>query len=144
MIRRPPRSTRTDTIFTYTTLFRSGGERGGDVHVGDLGGGLVLHRGEDQRDDAFGDRGIAVGEEVEPAIVAGHRINPDARRAAAHQRRVGLERVGHRLEGATEFDQQALATVAVEQIIFYEDVVEHANGRARDRFGEGGEGGGER
>src|SRR3546814_17269833 len=25
MIRRPPRSTRTDTLFPYTTLFRSGG-----------------------------------------------------------------------------------------------------------------------
>src|SRR3546814_11639097 len=27
MIRRPPRSTRTDTLFPYTTLFRSGGCR---------------------------------------------------------------------------------------------------------------------
>src|SRR3546814_2036120 len=27
MIRRPPRSTRTDTLFPYTTLFRSKGER---------------------------------------------------------------------------------------------------------------------
>src|SRR3546814_5658282 len=27
MIRRPPRSTRTDTLFPYTTLFRSGGQR---------------------------------------------------------------------------------------------------------------------
>src|SRR3546814_10266226 len=36
MRRRPPRSTRTDTLFPYTTLFRSGpdggdGGRGGDV-----------------------------------------------------------------------------------------------------------------
>src|SRR3546814_6934648 len=30
MIRRPPRSTRTDTLFPYTTLFRS--QRGGHVH----------------------------------------------------------------------------------------------------------------
>src|SRR3546814_9501884 len=29
MIRRPPRSTRTDTLFPYTTLFRS--KRGGDA-----------------------------------------------------------------------------------------------------------------
>src|SRR3546814_2002138 len=29
MIRRPPRSTRTDTLFPYTTRFRSGGEEGG-------------------------------------------------------------------------------------------------------------------
>src|SRR3546814_6051594 len=28
MIRRPPRSTRTDTLFPYTTLFRSGIDRG--------------------------------------------------------------------------------------------------------------------
>src|SRR3546814_11876616 len=28
MIRRPPRSTRTDTLFPYTTLFRSAGPRG--------------------------------------------------------------------------------------------------------------------
>src|SRR3546814_2215044 len=30
MIRRPPRSTRTDTLFPYTTLFRSGLGEGGD------------------------------------------------------------------------------------------------------------------
>src|SRR3546814_16441580 len=29
MIRRPPVSTRTDTLFPYTTLFRSRGDRGG-------------------------------------------------------------------------------------------------------------------
>src|SRR3546814_14063197 len=29
MIRRPPRSTRTDTLFPYTTLFRSGGALAG-------------------------------------------------------------------------------------------------------------------
>src|SRR3546814_5665489 len=29
MIRRPPRSTRTDTLFPYTTLFRSEGDRTG-------------------------------------------------------------------------------------------------------------------
>src|SRR3546814_7323284 len=28
MIRRPPRSTRTDTLFPYTTLFRSGSDTG--------------------------------------------------------------------------------------------------------------------
>src|SRR3546814_16107019 len=30
MIRRPPRSTRTDTLFPYTTLFRSLGRDGGE------------------------------------------------------------------------------------------------------------------
>src|SRR3546814_5037034 len=33
MIRRPPRSTRTDTLFPYTTLFRS--QRRDAVHAGD-------------------------------------------------------------------------------------------------------------
>src|SRR3546814_19284660 len=31
MIRRPPRSTRTDTLFPYTTLFRSGDRRDGQL-----------------------------------------------------------------------------------------------------------------
>src|SRR3546814_11391700 len=41
MIRRPPRSTRTDTLFPYTTLFRSGGggPAGGGRRV--AGRGLV-------------------------------------------------------------------------------------------------------
>src|SRR3546814_11030291 len=34
MIRRPPRSTRTDTLFPYATLFRSGAGRGGGLHSG--------------------------------------------------------------------------------------------------------------
>src|SRR3546814_3337058 len=33
MIRRPPRSTRTDTLFPYTTLFRSGRPRAGNGPV---------------------------------------------------------------------------------------------------------------
>src|SRR3546814_12659931 len=37
MIRRPPRSTRTDTLFPYTTLFRS--DRGGRLYVVDGGRG---------------------------------------------------------------------------------------------------------
>src|SRR3546814_13077477 len=47
MIRRPPRATRTDTLFPYTTLFRSRGLANG-IQVGGyrlgmvLGGGLLL------------------------------------------------------------------------------------------------------
>src|SRR3546814_10307779 len=33
MVRRPPRSTRTDTLFPYTTLFRSRPVEGGNGHV---------------------------------------------------------------------------------------------------------------
>src|SRR3546814_13092631 len=48
MIRRPPRSTRTATLFPYTTLFRSGGSAAlvpHALHLGDRpadGGGLRL------------------------------------------------------------------------------------------------------
>src|SRR3546814_11445673 len=51
MIRRPPRSTRTVTLFPYPTLFRSGedaglplleGEQPGGVAFGDVGHGRVL------------------------------------------------------------------------------------------------------
>src|SRR3546814_3457160 len=35
MRRRPPRSTRTDTLFPYTTLFRSAGELGQDRGIDD-------------------------------------------------------------------------------------------------------------
>src|SRR3546814_11716968 len=37
MIRRPPRSTRTDTLFPYTTLFRSGPGPSGDSQDRDVG-----------------------------------------------------------------------------------------------------------
>src|SRR3546814_6090526 len=40
MIRRPPKSTRTDTLFPYTTLFRSQlGQR--LTHMGEIGAGQV-------------------------------------------------------------------------------------------------------
>src|SRR3546814_6225977 len=38
MIRRPPRSTRTDTLFPYTTLFRSPSPELEHRHAGDGGG----------------------------------------------------------------------------------------------------------
>src|SRR3546814_18024763 len=63
MIRRPPRSTRTDTLFPYTTLFRSHGD--GDDHRkdstrrGDIGAGQ-----EDVR---------RVGVEAEPPEEEGRR-----------------------------------------------------------------------
>src|SRR3546814_17146521 len=46
MIRRPPRSTRTDTLVPYTTLFRSLGDTAeisgrGRHHLVDIGGGVL-------------------------------------------------------------------------------------------------------
>src|SRR3546814_2061773 len=46
MIRRPPRSTRTDTLFPYTTLFRSvAGNRAGEV------GEVIGADADDHRED---------------------------------------------------------------------------------------------
>src|SRR3546814_5478734 len=59
MIRRPPRSTRTDTLFPYTTLFRSVGMQGRglarDDHVG--GGGNRLHVGRRHLDELHAEPG---------------------------------------------------------------------------------------
>src|SRR3546814_4734016 len=44
MIRRPPRSTRTDTLFPYTTLFRSGGQGLGPAFDAARGGRGVIRR----------------------------------------------------------------------------------------------------
>src|SRR3546814_332780 len=41
MIRRPPRSTRTDTLFPYTTLFRSFGARARDAFAARASEGLA-------------------------------------------------------------------------------------------------------
>src|SRR3546814_8752576 len=53
MIRRPPRSTRTDTLFPYTTLFRSPEPAVGDEHEHDHRGRRD-RRGEDARADRIG------------------------------------------------------------------------------------------
>src|SRR3546814_13549015 len=62
MIRRPPRSTRTDTLFPYTTLFRSSGQRadhschrrlpqGSRLEAGEARRGLLVLRRKPRRQD---------------------------------------------------------------------------------------------
>src|SRR3546814_15315673 len=51
MIRRPPRSTRTDTLFPYTTLFRSGRRPGGSSEAVDEHQFGVVERLDDDRAD---------------------------------------------------------------------------------------------
>src|SRR3546814_14205367 len=49
MIRRPPRSTRTDTLFPYTTLFRSWTITNGFFHETDAAGAIATdHRFPDR------------------------------------------------------------------------------------------------
>src|SRR3546814_7438835 len=50
MRRRPPRSTRTDTLFPYTTLFRSGAARHQDVAA--ISDALTQHRRLQARHDS--------------------------------------------------------------------------------------------
>src|SRR3546814_2320145 len=77
MIRRPPRSTRTDTLFPYTTLFRSGPESSADRP----GRGAQPRAG---RTDGRVSRRAAL---PEPADVAGRgQLEPDGRRRTAGDR----------------------------------------------------------
>src|SRR3546814_20946049 len=67
MIRRPPRSTRTDTLFPYTTLFRS----------------LALFLAAPFVDDGFDGPHFLVGNDKEVAAATGRVKNPDAGHAVA-------------------------------------------------------------
>ncbi len=116
-------------------------QRALDVERRDLRRHAVLHGQQHQRDNALGDRGIAVGEEMERAVRAAGGIDPDLGRAAAHQSRIGLERVRHRLQLATEVDEQAIALVALEQVVIIPDGLEGRSHGApyRGRGGGGNE-----
>src|SRR3546814_11901645 len=91
MIRRPPRSTRTDTLFPYTTLFRS--ERGMLRHtkwsIGTLPGVLLaaaIAIGLAQPDQAWGQASVSV--EADGTRHAGQFVVPVNR---SEERRVGKE-----------------------------------------------------
>src|SRR3546814_19413049 len=71
MIRRPPKSTRTDTLFPYTTLFRSVLDTGGLELLLRLADARNLGRGVDD-----GRHGIVVDPRVSPrdALDAAHAV----------------------------------------------------------------------
>src|SRR3546814_7673756 len=80
MIRRPPRSTRTDTLFPYTTLFRSYGDRQGGKIVQQstpLGTGALDAVGNEKAQHR-GDAGAYDGQEQAVhdgvVVVAGKRL----------------------------------------------------------------------
>src|SRR3546814_2955300 len=58
MIRRPPRSTRTDTLFPYTTLFRSADARHRVRHRREGAGSARRHRAQCLRDGLDGQGGL--------------------------------------------------------------------------------------
>src|SRR3546814_15358192 len=65
MIRRPPRSTRTDTLFPYTTLFRSA--RGPIARFESPAGGAD-RRAEPPREEHAGDRAVDRGADLPQAV----------------------------------------------------------------------------
>src|SRR3546814_6018976 len=85
MIRRPPRSTRTDTLFPYTTLFRSWRQawRRAFFEATRFSGDQLLFLGEgaEAEPGLQGGLQLAVAGDLEPAVVAGarHRLqtHPD-------------------------------------------------------------------
>src|SRR3546814_16024025 len=110
MIRRPPRSTRTDTLFPYTTLFRSGEHRG-------RGDAALAQQGHEQ--DEGGEEGGAV--------------------EAAQRQRPGLRIIGQgeREKGGAEAEQvalaQAQASPADQRRAEHQDRAGRQNGRASSR-----------
>src|SRR3546814_4652789 len=81
MIRRPPRSTRTDTLFPYTTLFRSRAPRGRSRRDGD------------DREDEGGDR--------QHVDLPGERLPPPGR----HEVEAGERRDGELLHVARRSEE---------------------------------------
>src|SRR3546814_15540200 len=83
MIRRPPRSTRTDTLFPYTTLFRSMGFKrqkqrlSEHAHVTSDAHGLV-HRGHEEQCDMRRAEKLEILHDSEVALFSG--VARDSRR----------------------------------------------------------------
>src|SRR3546814_281958 len=103
MIRRPPKSTRTDTLFPYTTLFRShsvqhGGEAGWMIPAQialEVGQRLVAQRAQARRHDGELGRAAAVQGEV---LRAGHLITAGGAAVGQTDEAVGdsnPEAIGH-------------------------------------------------
>src|SRR3546814_2365228 len=92
MIRRPPRSTRTDTLFPYTTLFRSAREL--DHHVAAARAafdGLEASRADEEARAEFG-KGLRVGGDV---FLVGLRVlHVDARDPVSLGHDVSFARYG--------------------------------------------------
>src|SRR3546814_18920766 len=107
MIRRPPRSTRTDTLFPYTTLFRSG-----DLHlrIGEV------ERGIDEGGDAVGRAENVAGPDVAVHQAGGRRLVYEVLepRAEALERAMGRRRPAAGLPGDPAHPQKALVAVVVD------------------------------
>src|SRR3546814_17993795 len=108
MIRRPPRSTRTATLFPYTTLFRSDSEavraRGGADACRKAGGGE--RPGGDDREALGGQRADLLAHDRAVGM-RGERRAAAGRKAVAIDRERGAR--GHLVDAAFAPDQRAQA-----------------------------------
>src|SRR3546814_4894902 len=96
MIRRPPRSTRTDTLFPYTPLFRAPRDRHIAAHRRGLG-----RRGPRERRPRRDVRGRRAAAQLEPRAQA----------AAVRRRAAGHAPLGRGLEGRSEEHTSALQSL---------------------------------
>src|SRR3546814_5637993 len=97
MIRRPPRSTRTYTLFPYTTLFRSGGDR-------EHRRSLPVQTCDDGSHDGGGFRNVAHSHRIEANFSGGIVIPTGEDRIADEQ---------HPVERDAAFSTQALQAIAL-------------------------------
>src|SRR3546814_3647375 len=101
MIRRPPRSKRTDTLFPYTTLFRSIGEVAVETHRGKRAAGDRVEPANPRRAPGDGDENLIgidprlarKGERLDDDIVEGERLGIGAIVDGRHRERAVEPRV---------------------------------------------------
>src|SRR3546814_6893163 len=117
MIRRPPRSTRTDTLFPYTTLFRSesDADRRGDHEAAIADGEGLLERLEQLLGEPAGVLQRAAARDAHHELVSAEAGDHDLRRHAPAQAASGLDedqvafgvpvRVVHELESVERSEE---------------------------------------
>src|SRR3546814_3022134 len=103
MIRRPPRSTRTDTLFPYTTLFRS------DLDRTRLGGRAAAAR--------YRAAALSCGAGLGSARLRRHRPAGDDRRDAAHALRRGAV-LRHRRLRSEEHTSELQSLMRISYAVF--------------------------
>src|SRR3546814_6681350 len=117
MIRRPPRSTRTDTLFPYTTLFRSGLALGRFEQRGALADALferLVGPAQAALDAAeFGDVGVR-GHEA----AAGHRVAADLDDAAVGHHPLGQVRTAGAHERSEEHTSELQSLMRISYAVF--------------------------
>src|SRR3546814_2855885 len=119
MIRRPPRSTRTDTLFPYTTLFRSPHHRAGP--------GLSVGQRRDAYADVPSDRGAGDRQ--------GHHARPSQRSEEHTSELQSLMRISYAVfclkKKKKKYTNQKRTKTYHKQHLQYKNKYTHSNNRVR-------------